>query len=189
MATTTGELVSEETYRELAVLGEYQRAELYRGQLREKPLMSVEHGEIESRLAEQLIPQLDRDEYRVRIEHARLRVSPETYYIPDLVVIPTLTMQTLRERPMTLDAYLEPLPLVVEVWSPRTGDYDVAVKLRDYQHRGDHEIWLVHPYERTLTAWRRQPDGGYVATVYREGHVQPALLPGVTIDLDELFAS
>ena len=80
------------------------------------------------------------------------------------------------------------MPLVVEVWSPSTGDFDVAVKLREYQLRGDAEIWLVHPYDRTLTAWRRQTDGGYSETLYREGSIEPVALPGVRIELAALFA-
>jgi Uma2 family endonuclease len=88
----------------------------------------------------------------------------------------------------TLEVYEDPLPLVVEVWSPSTGDYDVESKLVEYQRRGDLEIWLIHPYDHTLTAWRRQPDGSYAETRYDGGAVQPAALPDVTIDLDSLFA-
>jgi Uma2 family endonuclease len=77
--------------------------------------------------------------------------------------------------------------LVVEVWSPSTGHYDVATKLKGYRERGDTEIWFIHPYERTLTAWRRQPDGSYVEETHRGGVVAVASLPGVVIDLDVLL--
>ena len=49
------------------------------------------------------------------------------------------------------------------------------------------EIWRIHPYERTLTAWRRLPDGSYDETVHHEGVVSPTALPGVEIDLAALF--
>ena len=58
-----------------------------------------------------------------------------------------------------------------------------------YHQRGDLEIWYVHPYERTLTAWRRRPDGMYAESVYRGGVVRPESLSGVAINLDALFAS
>ena len=74
-----------------------------------------------------------------------------------------------------------------EIWSPSTGRYDIQTKLAEYQRRGDIEIWRIHPYERTLTAWRLQPDGSYSETVYRGGVIQPVALPGVTIDIDRLF--
>jgi Uma2 family endonuclease len=184
MAITTP--VSEETYRELA-LGNT-RLELHQGRLREKPGMSVEHNDVLEGLLAQLFRQLDRREYRLRGNFGRLRHSADTYYIPDVMVIPAEMVRTLRQRPGSLDAYSEPLPLVVEIWSPSTGDYDIVEKLPEYQQRGDAEIWYIHPYERTLTAWRRQPDGRYVEETYRGGEVRVSSLPGVAIDLDALFA-
>ncbi len=73
------------------------------------------------------------------------------------------------------------------MWSPSTGSFDVEVKLREYQRRGDFEIWRVHPFERTLTAWRRQPDGSYLESLHRGGTIDPVGLSGVRIDLDALF--
>jgi Uma2 family endonuclease len=189
VATTKTGPMSEETYREFALGDPQGQWELYRGQLREKPGMSVEHGGVTDNLLVFLYSQLDRNEYRIRTTHARLRRSADTYYIPDIVVIPTPVVQALLDQPGSLDAYPEPLPLVVEIWSPSTGRYDIYEKLPDYQQRGDLEIWYVHPYERTLTAWRRRPDGTYTEAVYRGGIVRPESLTGVTIDLDELFAS
>jgi hypothetical protein len=46
---------------------------------------------------------------------------------------------------------------------------------------------LVHPPERALTAWVRQPDGSSTEAVHQGGEVQPAFLPGVAIDLDALY--
>ena len=185
MAITTTP-VSEATYRRLA-LGNTQ-LELHHGQLREKPGMSVEHNDVWDRLLRQLYRQLDPEEYRLRANFGRLRRSADTYYIPDVMVIPTAMVRALREHPGSLDAYSDPLPLVVEIWSPSTGGYDIRAKLPDYQQRGDLEIWFIHPCERTLTSWCRQPDGTYIETMHRGGTVRPASLLGVTIDLDALFA-
>lgn len=106
-----------------------------------------------------------------------------------MVVIPRAVEQRLRGRlaPGQLEVYEEPLPLVVEVWSPSTGEYDVDTKLREYQLRGDAAIWRLHPVEHTLTAWRRQPDGSYGEALYREGIIEPVALPGVRIELAALF--
>ena len=188
MSITKTEQMTEEEYRQFALGDPQGQWELYRGQLREKPGMSVEHGGIMDHLLAFLYDQLDRNEYRIRTTHARLRRSADTYYVPDIAVIPTAFVQALRERPGSLDAYSDPLPLVVEIWSPSTGRYDINEKLPDYQARGDREIWYVHPYERTLTVWRRQSQGIYTETVYRGGMVRPESLPDVAIDLDVLFA-
>ena len=92
------------------------------------------------------------------------------------------------DRPVALDAYSAPLPLVIEIWSPSTGTYDVTEKLAAYQQRGDQEIWSVHPYARTLTSWVKQPDGTYNEVVRFSGLVTPSALTGVAIDTGLLFA-
>ena len=179
--------LSEEEYRRFALGDGQGRWELVEGRLREKPPMSAAHGDVMSDLGRQLLLQLDRDHYRVRFNHARLRRTNRDYYVPDLAVIPALLARALRERPNLLDAFSAPLPLVVEIWSPSTGDYDVDTKIPEYQRRGDLEIWRLHPNERTLITWRRQSDGTYEERVYAAGQVVPVALPGVTIDLDALF--
>ncbi len=189
MSITKTEPMSEEAYRQFALGDPQGQWELYRGQLREKPGMSVEHGGVRDNLLAFLYEQLDRNEYRIRTNHARLRRSADTFYVPDITVIPTSVVQALLEQPGNLDAYPESLALVVEIWSPTTGGYDINEKLPDYQQRGDLEIWYVHPYERTLTAWRRRPNGMYSESVYPGGIVHSESLSGVAIDLDALFAT
>jgi Uma2 family endonuclease len=189
MAVTQTEIVSEETYRRLALGDPQGRLELHDAQLREKPAMSAVHGDIIDRLAAMFYRQLDRDDYRLRFNHARLRRSSRSYYVPDIAIIPAAVVQAMLEHPRELDAYPDPLPLVIEIWSPSTGDYDITDKLTEYQARGDHEIWYIHPYERTLTRWVRQSDGTYAESVHRGGSIHPLDMPHVAIDLDELFAA
>jgi Uma2 family endonuclease len=189
MATTQAGLMSEQVYREFALTNQAKQIELVRGHLREKPPLSVEHADVMTLLGKMLSNQLDFNEYRVRINFARTRVSPDTYYIPDIAVIPATLARALRERPGSLDAYSDPLPLVVEIWSPSTGSFDIREKLPDYQRRGDLEIWYIHPVQRTLTAWRRRPDGGYSETTYYGGIVRHESLTEVSVAVEELFAS
>lgn len=188
MAVPITETMTEEAYREFALGDTTGQWELVRGQLRERPAMSARHGNVMDSLLRLLYEQLDQRAYRLRVQHARLRRSSDTYYIPDIVVIPAAAVEALLDQPgETLDAYPEPLPLVVEVWSPSTGRYDIIEKLPDYEARGDLEIWYIHPNERTLTAWRRQSDGSYAESIYRAGIVRLQSLPGVAIDLAVLF--
>jgi len=188
MSITKTESMTEEAYRQFALGDLKGQWELVRGHLREKPGMSVEHGAVMTNLMELLVLQLDRKEFRLRAMHARLRRSADTYYVPDVVVIPARLEQVLRQRANSLDAYSEPLPLVVEIWPPSTGNYDIGEKVPDYQQRGDLEIWRIHPYERTVTRWQRRTDGTYGESVLRGGIVHPLALPGAAIDLDVLFA-
>lgn len=180
--------ISAQTYEQVALEDDDGQWELECGRLRQKPGMTVEHNDVTSELTRRLITQVDGREFRVDMNLARLRIPTGSFYIPDVAVIPrALVDRAKKERSRRLEVYDEPLPLVVEVWSPSTGDYDVETKLQEYKRRGDAEIWRLHPYERTLIAWRLQPDGSCSETLYTTGTVTPVALSGVTIDLDSLF--
>jgi Uma2 family endonuclease len=179
--------ISNEAYERLALAQPDRKWELWHGHPREKPGMTAAHNEVAYLLGLMLGNQLDRSEYRVRIDAARVHRPASTSFIPDVFVVPTASVRQLLPRRDVLEEYAEPLPLVVEVWSPSTADYDLTEKLEVYMRRGDAEIWLIHPYDRTLTAWRRRPDGSYDETVFTEGIVHPMALPGVVIDLAVLF--
>jgi Uma2 family endonuclease len=162
--------------------------EVHRGNLREKPSMSESHNIVIWRLNVQLVSQLDVSKYELRINLGRVRHTDATYYVPDLYIVPVQGPRSIRDLPYKLEVFNEPLPLVVEGWSPSTGQYDVNEKIPEYQRRGDLEIWKLHPFDFTLTAWRRQSDGTYSTDIYRTGSLQLAALPDVTVDLDALFA-
>jgi Uma2 family endonuclease len=186
VAIQTQTRISNEAYERLALSDDDRKWELWDGVLREKPGMSATHNETAFELGHMLRSQLDRKAYRVRVDSAKARRPEATYLIPDVMVVPVELVTPLLDR-RGLEVYDQPLPLVAEVWSPTTGDYDIQEKLAIYQKRGDREIWYFHPYERTLNVWRRQPDGSYAQTMYREGIVRPTALPDVGIDLEVLF--
>jgi Uma2 family endonuclease len=179
--------ISEQEYRELALNDPDSRWELWDGMLVEKPLMSMKHDDVSFYLGHMLASQLDRGVYRVNVNGGRTRLSPRSFYIPDVVVIPAAYKLPFEDDPRAFNAFAEPLPLVVEIWSRTTGDYDIAAKLPGYRERGDAEIWFIHPYERTLTSWRRQPDGNYTEDLYRGGVISVVALPGLVIDFDALL--
>lgn len=183
MATT----VSEQEYRELALNDADHLWELWDGVLVEKPLMSMKHEDVATYLGAALIVQLDRKVYRVNVNGGRARYTARNYYIPDVAVIPAAFKSPFEEDPTAFNAFAQPLPLVVEVWSRSTGAYDFETKLHGYRERGDLEIWFIHPYDRTLTAWRKQPDGSYTRELYPGGLVPVASLPSVVIDFDALL--
>jgi Uma2 family endonuclease len=178
--------VSATTYERVALEDPDSKWEMICGRLRRKPPMTYEHNDLAFELAHAIRTQLNPRAFRVRCDQARVQTAG-SYFIPDVFVVPVTMTQAFRGRPETLEVYAEPLPLVVEVWSRSTGEYDVNEKLAEYRRRGDREIWLVHPYERTLTTWRRKPDGSYQETVYEHGELEASTLPGVTIDLEGLF--
>ncbi len=149
--------------------------------------MTTEHNQAARLLAALLTIQLGVTEFTVRMNTAWLRLSTGSFYVPDVCVIPMAMVRRLRERPGTFEVYDDPVPLVVEVWLPSTGEYDVEEKLKEYQLRCALEIWRVHPYERTLMAWRLRPDGTYADAVHAGGTIEPIALPGVRIEFARLF--
>lgn len=160
--------------------------ELIDGRPREKPGKSWDHLDVVSQVTFCLMRRLNRAQHRV-FAGGRVLHPEDTVLIPDLLVVPSALGAEWRGRPGTLANFPEPLPLIVEVWSRSSGDYDVMTKLPVYQQRGDREIWMIHPYKRTLTAWLRREDALYDEVVFRGGEVEAAALSGVTIRLDELF--
>ena len=177
--------ITEAEYQQIVLADHERNWELLNGQLREKPATSWDHDEVVSVLSNMLFNQLDRRQYRVRVE-GRIR-RPGTIFRPGVSVVPTDLGDEFRGRPGVLAIFSEPLPLVVEVWSRSTGNHDVDAKVPIYQQRGDLEIWRIHPYERTVTVWRRREDASYDQSTVREGTIRPAALPGVTIDVAQLF--
>jgi Uma2 family endonuclease len=179
--------ISETEFRELALNDPHGFWELHCGQLRQKPQMSVGHNYISFLLTRSLMTQLDPTRFVVQQGIGHVRRSPEHYYIPDVYVVPMEIVRPTLGHPEDLQVFESPLPLVIEVWSQSTGTYDVESKLPEYQRRGDLEIWRIHPFDRSLRAWRRQPDGSYSESEYTSGAITPVALPGVTIDIDALF--
>jgi Uma2 family endonuclease len=188
-AMTATKLMTEAEFLHLLLDDPDTHWELHDGELRCKPPMTWEHVRAGSNLHFDLQQQLNRDEYLVLSEAGRLRRSSTRYYLPDVMVVPIALAERLFPEPGMVAAFPDPLPFVAEVLSRSTGTYDVRSKLPEYRRRGDHEIWFIHPYQRTVTAWVRQADGTYVETVYRTGMIALSSLPGVVIDLDALFGS
>src|SRR4051812_48942798 len=179
--------ISEQEYRDLALNDPDHAWELWDGVPREKPLMSMKHDNVSFLLGHMLQGQLDWAAFRVNVNGGKTRGSSRTYFIPDVVVIPAMLQRPYEDDPRAFNAFAEPLPLVVEVWSRSTGADDFATKLQAYRARGDAEIWFIHPYQRTLTTWHRQADSSYVEETYQGGSVPVTSLPGVSIDLDALL--
>ncbi len=183
----TTQPITEEAYTKLVFANPDRKLELYDGEVREKPEMGYEHGRVITLLSRQLLPQLNMNVFDVGINDWRLRRPTDTIFIPDLFVVPIEYGREFSSRPGVLAIFRDPALLVVEVWSVTTGDYDINVKAPVHKQRGDLEIWRIHPYEKTLTAWVRQADGSYAETAHRTGVIRPTALPNVEITLDELF--
>jgi Uma2 family endonuclease len=180
-------IMSRAEYEQLVLDDPDRQWEIIRGRLLEKPAMSFAHNHGALDLGYLFRDQLDHNRYLVSVNLARLHNPQDTYIIPDVVVIPIEATAPFRERPLSVEIYDGPVPLIAEFLSPPTGKYDVEGKLLAYRARGDREIWIVHPEERTLTAWRRRSDGSYEELVITGGTISPTALPNVVISLTDIL--
>ena len=178
--------VTEATYRQLAAedFPEVQW-ELACGHLREKPGMTMRHNRLNVVICHQLHTQLDPARFLASYNSARLRLPSGDHYIPDVVVFPVTAMEG-RWDETAVETYFDPVPLVIEVWSPSTGSYDAREKILGYQQRGDAEIWLIDLRRLEVHASVRQADGSYAETVYKRGVVHVSSLD-IVIDMDAAF--
>lgn len=179
--------LSMEAYLDLARADPDGLWELWDGEPREKPGMSVEHSRSLIELVFILRRQIDPTSWEIRVDAPRARWTERHAFIPDVAIVQRVLADEQANQPGRLEVYDVPLPLVVEVWSQSTGAYDLEVKLAAYKARGDAEIWLLHPYERTVTRWIRQADSTYTEETFTGGSIALAAVPGIVIDLDAIF--
>jgi Uma2 family endonuclease len=117
--------VTPEQYRRIALEDRDGAWELHRGRLRQKPAGSFVHNQTVHLLADQTYRQIDSAAFTIRVNCGRVSGRNESYYVPDLFVVPRNLIEPDWSAQDVLETYGQPLPLVVEVWSPSTGGYDV----------------------------------------------------------------
>lgn len=150
--------------------------------------MSVWHIRTMARLAHQHSRQLGINPFEVHTNTVRLRYMDETSVIPDVPVVAVMLLATDdTAESASPEVFGSAMPFFSEVWLPSTGGYEVDRKFSDCQRRGDAEIGHSHPYERTLTIWRRGTGSAYKESVARGGRIPLPSLPRVVIDIVDLF--
>src|SRR5690349_4177254 len=105
--------VTGRTYQMVALEDPEGKWELHRGRLREKPSMTASHNQTGVDLAFSILQQVDQREYTVRVDSGRAKRADETYYIPDVFVVPTRLVAPQLGRMDLLEIY--------EAASPRSG--------------------------------------------------------------------
>jgi Uma2 family endonuclease len=181
--------ISFRTYAQLALEDAEGRWELVGGSTRRKPPESFQHGAVIDSLVEQLVPQLSGTMFRMSINHARVMIDPHHILMPDLMVVPrAVSARAVKERPNALEAYHTSLPLVIDVWSPATAEFNVDARIPEYRRANVEEIWVVHPAARAVTTWVRRASGVYEEVIRAGGILAAARVPDLALDLNVLFS-
>jgi Uma2 family endonuclease len=113
-----------------------------------------------------------------------LRVDATTVLAPDGV--------WMSDPPTDAVALTEAPPLVFEVRSPSTWQYDTGIKLQKYQTFGVQEVWLIDTESHSILVHRRSdpnaPTFDIANEVFRNETLTSPLLPGFVLPIDSMFA-
>lgn len=113
----------------------------------------------------------------------KVRVSPDVYYYPDVLV-------SCEENPESPYFRNEPI-LIVEVLSPSTQEIDRREKLLFYQQMPSVREYIVVEQEKMLVEiHRRQPDGRWITYYFNHENADEEIefqSVGLTITLGEIY--
>jgi Uma2 family endonuclease len=174
------------TLEEWASLGDGVEGELVDGLLEEEEMSTVLHELVVTWLVTALRRWVSRrrgfllgSETKLAVAARRGRKPDLSVFLPPLLPAPSQTLVRV------------PPHLVVEVASPRPRDArrDRVEKLADYARAGARCYWILDPQQRSLEVYELGRDGRYaVALVAAGGRVRIPSCPGLTLDLDVLWA-
>ena len=184
MATT--QRAVKRTYEDYCATADDKRYELLNGDLMMVPAPNMRHQRVLGRLHIELA--------RFTQEHGlgEVYVAPCDVVLSntDVVQPDLLFISRAREHTITDENVRGAPDLVIEILSPSTADRDVGYKHDLYSRHGVLEYWIVDPMAETV-AVHRQRDGRLelADTFGLPDSLGTALLEGLQIELDDIFAS
>ena len=184
MATT--ERAVKRTYEDYCATPDDKRYELLNGDLMMVPAPNMKHQRVLGTLYMEL--------RRFTQEHGlgEVYVAPCDVVLSDTDVVQPdlLFISRAREHTITDENVRGAPDLVIEILSPSTAERDVGYKHDLYGRHGVLEYWIVNPMAETV-AVHRQRDGRLelADTFSRRDTLRTALLEGLQLELDDIFAS
>lgn len=128
----------------------------------------------------------DRPRGTVVFAPIRVKTIDERFREPDLALLVD------RSDPRRGDRFWSGADLVVEVVSddPKSRTRDLETKRQEYAKAGIGEYWIVDPTEKAVWVLQLEEGGFREIGRYRSGELaESPLLPGLQVDVTELFAS
>ena len=173
------------TYQDYLLLPEGDRRELIDGDFFVVPSPNVWHQRISRKLGSILSDFVDRNRLgEVFFAPLDVILSDEDVVQPDILFVSN------ERSGIIAEANISGAPdLVVGVLSPSTADRDRRLKLGLYSRFGVSEYWIVDPDERSVRVMVLGASGEPSAAAYSSGAVSSPLIPGLSVALEEIFAS
>ncbi len=161
------------------------RCQLIDGELILAPSPTYKHQTISIRLGVQLF------EFVEASGLGEVRFAPLDVVFPDREVYqPDVLFISNERRGIITEANIQGAPdLVLEILSPSTQRHDRGHKQDVYAERGVLEYWIIDPAARTVEVLSAGANGWTLtATFSAEDLLASPLLPGLSIDLAQVFA-
>ena len=174
------------TYADYQQLPEGTPCQLIDGSLVMAPAPATRHQIIHSRLFLALGQWVNNQGLgQVMSAPVDVKLSDTDVLQPDLVFVAQERLDVIGEQ--AIDGAPD---LVMEVLSPATAHHDLTTKKRLYEVHGVREYWIVDPDSSTVEI-HTNTDAGFTqhARQVDSGTASSALLDGLTVDLDLLFAA
>ena len=159
-----------------------QRYELAYGELLVTPAPGRRHERVLMRLADEVFAYLRTARVgELYISHGVVSWSEDSYFLPDLLVVPAGEARTDR-----WDEVQHPL-LIVEVLSPSSARHDRVQKRRRFQEAGVPLYWIVDPDLARVEIWTPADSAPHIEQERLTWHPAGAAAP-LVLDLPQLFA-
>jgi Uma2 family endonuclease len=114
-----------------------------------------------------------------------VELGPTEVYEPDIYFVAKERIGIFTEQGVTGAP-----DLVVEVLSPSTAQLDRGPKREGYAVAGVKELWLVEPRQQRIEIYKlRGNDFAHVRTAGVGDTIETPLIPGLTLDVCEIFES
>jgi Uma2 family endonuclease len=178
------------TYEDSLTMPENKLEEIVHGESRIMPPAIKNHVFLLRMLSRILDTQLDLRAYEVISQSLGLGIerSPLTYRIPDLTVFRVEAIREDRAQTAKNDPYVWAVPeLIVECLSPSNRKGSIQELLADYARIAVPEVWLLDPKPPRFTSYRYESGELTQRMTTETGRVTPLLLPGVAVELAELW--
>jgi Uma2 family endonuclease len=181
---TTEKLMTAEEFEQLPDDGKLY--ELIDGQLREIPQLTMWQGEVEVNLAMRLHTQArGRTLGRVSIGKVAfiVRRNPDRVRAADIAFIRQERVPSLEARQHIMEVIPD---LVVEILSKSDTIEEISDKIDDWLHVGVQMLWVVDPFQRTVTIYQPGRDPSLLG---EHGTLEgDPVVPGFRCPVAEMFA-
>ena len=157
--------------------------ELDEGELITMPLAGFEHGECEAQIGFLLYQHVRTNKLgKVVGGDAGFRLNDRTVFAPDVAFVRKERVEAVRNKSFANGAP----DLAVEIFSPSDGTRQTTRKVKQYLAAGCHTVWVVYPKSQKVVVFEAS---GAERTLHAGGLLEtPALLPGFSVKVAELFA-